>query len=1149
VKLIKETEAGIFAAVSGASVYAVSFERTTGGGFIATCNCPVKVMCKHAAAAIHAVANGEPVLGASGDQRPDGKSKPPKAMAKLKAGAKGQKETTSSGAKAPLESVKLALDSTPETVKEAIPASLAIPLREVVSLYEIYSAEGRRNPYHWATSAPRALVFSRPNLALMPPGVTGFGEFVVRLWQLCREPESWLVRLAKCFDADEELLNAWAAECEVALWVNQFAREQAMLEPIEEVLSPVRVQLRLRLRLGTVAQLWISTEEGPFRRMSSETSRSLQAAVDSGEMLLSGLDLLLFQAFRRVHQYGHFTELELSHGARGAIAQLMSDPSMRPLLEGEDGTPLEWSTERLVWSVSEEERHYVWVLRRPDGSSFQKPSWFYGKRNFVQDGNTVWEARFVGAEKLDKYRIPKAAIEQSEGLAYLARHGLPVPPSLSERILQIPLMPRFECRLGVLPDATEFIEIRLYAVSPDRSVSEQYSSKGGWRLHTPLPSAQGRTVQIRRPLHAAALAHLDKLNVPADPTDPQVFFKRLTRELPQVLSDWARSAPAGIEIVAAGELAGLVKETPRATVTIDVDPAGIDWFDVKVRLSVPDLEFTREQLEILIKARGKFVRLDGHGWQRLEIDLDDDRVEGLSRMGIDPLDFSNAPQRLHALQLRDEAGKQELAPNLWETVSNRVKQIETSVKPEVPSELHATLRPYQVEGFHFLAYLSRNRLGGILADDMGLGKTLQTLAWLLWLRGEYGGSHGTSLVVCPKSVVDVWMREAARFAPEMTVVRYVPRSGKTVQDIAATAELIVMNYAQLRGALEESEQVTWRSIVLDEAQNIKNPDSLSATAARSLKAEHRLALTGTPIENRLLDLWSIMAFAMPGALGNRRWFTSRFDKAKDSFSQSRLAARVRPFLIRRTKAQVASDLPERVEEEMYCQMDGAQLSLYKAELKLAQALLLKSATPSDFNKNRFSVLQQLLRLRQICCHPALVSPSEKKAESAKLSALLEMLETLREEGAKALVFSQFTSVLDLIETELKERGWEYLMLTGKTENRQELVAEFQSSEKPLIFLLSLKAAGAGLTLTSAQYVFLYDPWWNPAVEAQAIDRTHRIGQTSKVIAYRLIVKESIEEKIRLLQQSKRSLVENVLGDEALAEAVTLEDVQFLLSDG
>jgi SNF2 family DNA or RNA helicase len=178
-----------------------------------------------------------------------------------------------------------------------------------------------------------------------------------------------------------------------------------------------------------------------------------------------------------------------------------------------------------------------------------------------------------------------------------------------------------------------------------------------------------------------------------------------------------------------------------------------------------------------------------------------------------------------------------------------------------------------------------------------------------------------------------------------------------------------------------------------------------------------------------------------------------------------------------------------------------------------------------------------------------VSPSEKKAESAKLSALLEMLETLREEGAKALVFSQFTSVLDLIETELKERGWEYLMLTGKTENRQELVAEFQSSEKPLIFLLSLKAAGAGLTLTSAQYVFLYDPWWNPAVEAQAIDRTHRIGQTSKVIAYRLIVKESIEEKIRLLQQSKRSLVENVLGDEALAEAVTLEDVQFLLSDG
>jgi SNF2 family DNA or RNA helicase len=431
---------------------------------------------------------------------------------------------------------------------------------------------------------------------------------------------------------------------------------------------------------------------------------------------------------------------------------------------------------------------------------------------------------------------------------------------------------------------------------------------------------------------------------------------------------------------------------------------------------------------------------------------------------------------------------------------------------------------------------------------MGLGKTLQTLTWLAWLRAQSDAPPKPALVVCPKSVMDTWHAEAARFVPELRVKLWHGTQGAALPAALADTDVLVLNYTQLRAAANALAQIEWLAAILDEGQYIKNPESQTAHAARALKAEHRLTLSGTPIENRLLDLWSLMAFAMPGVLGNRTQFAKRFDQADDPLARRRLVARVRPFLLRRTKAQVATELPERSEEDLYCDLEGPQKTFYRAEFKRAQQMLLNVKTRAELNEFRFHFLTSLLRLRQICCHPALYNPEAKGAESAKLNALLDLLEPLMAEGHKVLVFSQFVSMLEILRQTVKAKGWTQFYLAGDTENRGELIEQFQAAQGAAVFLLSLKAGGFGLNLTAASYVVLFDPWWNPAVEAQAIDRTHRIGQTRKVMAYRLLAKDSIEEKIRALQRQKSALAEGVLGEESFAQKLTLEDLQFLFAE-
>src|SRR3954462_4165259 len=448
------------------------------------------------------------------------------------------------------------------------------------------------------------------------------------------------------------------------------------------------------------------------------------------------------------------------------------------------------------------------------------------------------------------------------------------------------------------------------------------------------------------------------------------------------------------------------------------------------------------------------------------------------------------------------------------------------------------------------------KLGGILADDMGLGKTLQTLTWLAWLKARNTKNPKPSLVICPASVLHNWRREAEKFTPDMKVlVREGGAARHNLRKQIPQHNIIVTNYALLRRDLEALQKFPFSAVVLDEAQFIKNPAAQITQSVKQLKADQRLALTGTPLENRLLDLWSIVDFIQPGYLGTQEHFHETYQPrgegdadqvaATQRIARRRLAAKLRPLMLRRLKKQVAKDLPDRIEERRDCELGDLQRKLYLAELRRSREQVAQIVAEKGLNKSKMHVLAALTRLRQICCHPQLVG---NNSVSGKTETLFELLEPLLAEGQKVLIFSQFVQMLKLLETECRTRQIPTHVLTGETKERQNVVQGFQSDPNAAVFLLSLRAAGTGLNLTTASYVVLYDPWWNPAVEAQAIDRSHRIGQTRTVNAYRLIAPGTVEEKIWELQQRKAQTIADVLGEEGFARNLSQTDLEYLFSE-
>jgi len=589
---------------------------------------------------------------------------------------------------------------------------------------------------------------------------------------------------------------------------------------------------------------------------------------------------------------------------------------------------------------------------------------------------------------------------------------------------------------------------------------------------------------------------------------------------------------------------------PRVTIVA----SGVDWFTVSAEWQAEGLALTEADLKKLRTARTRFVKL-ASGWARREwAQSYDAATEMLADLGIEVGEDDQrvtvaqlAGARPESLAALEQLGGDPHTVGEIERLRDRVRDYEGMPRVEVPSRLKAILRPYQRDGLDFLAFVTGLGMGAVLADDMGLGKTVQALAWIEWLR-ERDPEGGPVLVVCPASVVHNWQRESERFTPHLRVLALTSGEERhALRREVPNHDMVITNYALLRRDIERWRSIRLRAAILDEAQNIKNPNAAVSRAVLELNTPRRLALTGTPIENRALDLWSIMQFVNPGYLGRRAAFIKRYDRP-DSPSHTRrlLAARLRPVMVRRLKDQVATELPDRIEERLECELTPGQRKLYLAELMRGRETIARlKASPDGLMGHRIEILAALTRLRQVCCHPALIGARESLG-SGKFDALFEILEPLLAEGRKVLVFSQFVECLKLLATEMKQRRIDHYMLTGATTRREAVITAFETDPEPCVFLISLKAGGTGLNLTAASDVILFDPWWNPAVEAQAIDRAHRIGQTRTVIAYRLLAAGTIEEKISELQQRKAALVADVLGDDGFARTLTQKDLEYLL---
>lgn len=582
--------------------------------------------------------------------------------------------------------------------------------------------------------------------------------------------------------------------------------------------------------------------------------------------------------------------------------------------------------------------------------------------------------------------------------------------------------------------------------------------------------------------------------------------------------------------------------------------SNIDWFETTVDIafgeqtvSIADVKKALARKENFVKlADGSIGVLPENMMQRFTLLTKMGEIDG-SKLKVKKIHFSILDELL--TEVDEDALQKELEEKkerLDKIVGNDYSNI------QAPENLKAILRPYQIVGFQWLMFLKEAGWGGILADDMGLGKTVQTLSWLAHYKNE--NPKAKFLVVCPTTLTYNWEKEIQKFTPDFNaLIHHGPKRANKVEAFEKV-DIIITSYGTIRSDIKMFVDIEFDYVVLDESQAIKNPKSLATKAAQLLNAKYRLALSGTPIQNNTFDLYAQMNFLNPGMLGTRDFFLNEFampiDKFQEKEAKEQLKKLVYPFMLRRTKDQVAKDLPEKTETVLYCEMGKDQRKIYEAYRSNYQSKILGMIDEQGMQKSQFHILQGLTRLRQICDSPAIINDAEKfENHSVKLEELVrELTENTGEH--KALVFSQFLGMLALIRAELTAKGIPFVYFDGSTTNaeREKAIVEFQENTECKVFLISLKAGGVGLNLTAADYVYIVDPWWNPAVEQQAIDRTHRIGQTKAVFAYRFICKDTIEEKMLLLQERKRLLAEDLISDDsAIMKRLTREDIAYLFS--
>ncbi len=590
-------------------------------------------------------------------------------------------------------------------------------------------------------------------------------------------------------------------------------------------------------------------------------------------------------------------------------------------------------------------------------------------------------------------------------------------------------------------------------------------------------------------------------------------------------------------------------EIERVTPKLEIVGSGQDWFEVRYSLTTLGGEvFPNAEIQRLLRSGQSQTRLkNGH----LAV-IDTAGLEDFEQV-IRDCDPAQTQPGLYRINRAHAAYVEETARELGSAVADRREALKRFItgrdaSPDVKMKLGRlteTLREYQLAGFEWLTRLAANNLGGILADEMGLGKTVQTLAFLRAHQGD-----GPALIVCPTSLVINWENEALKFTPELKTLVLEGADRAARFNSIPGVDMVITSYALLRRDIDTLREINFSTAVLDEAQHIKNPETQNAQAAYALRAIHRFVLTGTPMENSVRDLWSIMNFALPGYLGNRNDFRERYElpiaRGSAPDVQRRLSRRLQPFLLRRRKRDVAKDLPEKIEQVVLSSLTSHQRAAYDALLREIQQGLGGSGKNVNAAAQRMRMLTGLLRLRQVCCDLRLVG-IDKEETSAKLELLDELLEEAIDGEHRVLVFSQFVSMLHLIRERLEKLEIPFCYLDGSTKQRQEIVDRFQSDSAIPVFLISLKAGGVGLNLSAADTVIHFDPWWNPAVEAQATDRAHRIGQTRVVTAYKLITRDTVEEKILRLQEKKRAAIDAAIdSEEPLMTGLTTEELEELL---
>lgn len=642
--------------------------------------------------------------------------------------------------------------------------------------------------------------------------------------------------------------------------------------------------------------------------------------------------------------------------------------------------------------------------------------------------------------------------------------------------------------------------------------------------------------EVRRPVETASI------------TGPE------TAQLAELWLDRLRALGVLVEVTGRPADYRLATEAPEVTLSVTDPPEGADWFNLGVRVSIEGEPVEYRELFYALATGQTHLILPSGTWFSLERpELEQLRllIAEARELGGDAGDGQVRLRTEHAGLWEELVSLGVVAEQsaAWTRAASALLDLDELPQPPAPKGLTATLRPYQDLGFRWLHFLHAARLGGILADDMGLGKTVQALALACALK-EAGELDRPLLVVAPTSVLSTWAEQAARFAPGL-VVRLVTQTSKKRNEplaaLAAGADIVVTSYTLVR--LDEDEYVDqpWSVVLLDEAQFVKNRQARGHQSVRKLRARTKFAITGTPLENNLMDLWALLSIVSPGLFADPAAFTERYrrpiENGSDPEALGRLHRRVRPLMLRRTKETVAAELPPKQEQVLSIELSPAHRKLYDKQLAAERKKVL--GLVDDLRRNRITILASLTTLRQLALSPALVLP-DQPATSAKIDTLIDLVTELAAEGHRALVFSQFTTYLGMVRERLTAEGLGTVYLDGRTRDRAARIEQFRDGNDP-VFLISLKAGGFGLTLTEADYVFILDPWWNPAAELQAIDRTHRIGQDKHVMVYRLVSADTIEEKVVALQARKRDLFDKVVGEAGdLAAPLTADDIRGLL---